>query len=159
MIQLGKPTVSIFPNNGIIWDNKGCISFLGNAHIGNNSSISTGNTGMIEFGNNFRATTTVRIISYDKITFGKNCLIGWDCLFTDTDFHFITKRDGSKTKALNELEQCGFIRKYKSYTKENSKFNFQLIDPFMNFCFKFIKNREHESWMSYINTPAFFAIS
>lgn len=63
MIQLGKPMVSIFPNNGIIWDNKGCISFLGNAHIGNNSSISTGNTGMIEFGNNFRATTTVRIIS------------------------------------------------------------------------------------------------
>ena len=63
------------------------------------------------------------------------------------------------TKALNELEQCGFIRKYKNYTKENSKFNFQLIDPFMNFCFKFIKNREHESWMSYINTSSYFSWS
>ena len=27
----------------------------------------------------------------------------------------------------------------------------------MNFCFKFIKNREHESWMSYINTPSYFS--
>lgn len=63
------------------------------------------------------------------------------------------------TKTLNELEQCGFIRKYKNYTKENSKFNFQLIDPFMNFYFKFIKNREHESWMSYIYTPSYFSWS
>ena len=78
-----------------------------------------------------------------------------------TDLAKIAEIGGGEplTKALNELEQCGFIRKYKNYTKENSKFNFQLIDPFMNFCFKFIKNREHESWMSYINTPSYFSWS
>lgn len=61
------------------------------------------------------------------------------------------------TKALNELEQSGFIRKYKNYTKEKQGFYFQLIDPFMLFCFQFIKKREHESWMTYINTPGYFA--
>ena len=67
-------------------------------------------------------------------------------------------RDGEPlTKALNELEQCGFIRKYKNYTKEKNGFYFQLIDPFMLFCFHFIKNREHESWMAYLNTPGYFS--
>ena len=32
------------------------------------------------------------------------------------------------TKALNELEQSGFLRKYKNYTKEKQGFYFQLID-------------------------------
>lgn len=78
-----------------------------------------------------------------------------------TDLAKIAEIGGGEplTKALNELEQCDFIKKYKNYTKENSKFNFQLIDPFMNFCFKFIKNREHESWMSYINTSSYFSWS
>lgn len=61
------------------------------------------------------------------------------------------------TKALNELEQSGFIRKYKNYTKEKQGFYFQLVDPFMNFCLHFIKNREHESWMTYINSPGYFS--
>lgn len=61
------------------------------------------------------------------------------------------------TKALNELEQSGFLRKYKNFTKEKQGFYFQLIDPFMLFCFHFIKNREHESWMTYINSPGYFS--
>lgn len=61
------------------------------------------------------------------------------------------------TKALNELEQCGFVRKYKNYTKEKQGFYFQLIDPFMMFSFRFLKNREHNNWMTYINSPSYFA--
>ena len=60
------------------------------------------------------------------------------------------------TKALNELEQCGFIRRYKNYVKEKSGMYFQLIDPFMLFCYQFIRNREHGSWMNYINTPGYY---
>lgn len=63
------------------------------------------------------------------------------------------------TKALHELEQCGFIRKYKNFVKEKQGFYFQLIDPFMLFCFHFIKNREHESWMTYLNSPGYFSWS
>ena len=61
------------------------------------------------------------------------------CGMQRTDLAKIEKiGDGEPlTKALNELEQSGFIRKYKNYAKAKSKFYFQLIDPFMNFCFKF----------------------
>jgi hypothetical protein len=61
------------------------------------------------------------------------------------------------TKALNELEQSGFIRKYKNYTQKKQGFYFQLIDPFMMFSFRFLENREHNNWMAYINSPSYFA--
>ena len=90
-----------------------------------------------------------------------DALVQSKCGMQRTDLAKIEKiGDGEPlTKALNELEQSGFIRKYKNYAKAKSKFYFQLIDPFMNFCFKFIKKRDYGSWMSYINTPSYFSWS
>ena len=56
-----------------------------------------------------------------------------------------------------KLEECGFVRKYRNYTKAKSGFYFQLIDPFMMFSFKFLENREHNDWMKYINSPSYYA--
>lgn len=61
------------------------------------------------------------------------------------------------TKALKELEQCGFIRKYRNFAKEKQGFYFQLIDPFTLFCLRFIKDQTHESWMMYINSAGYYA--
>lgn len=61
------------------------------------------------------------------------------------------------TKALNELEQCGFIRKYKNYVKKQQSAYFQLIDPFMMFAYKFLDAREHSNWITYANSPSYYA--
>lgn len=61
------------------------------------------------------------------------------------------------TKAINELEQCDFIRKYRNYTKKKQGFYFQLIDPFMMFSFRFLANRDKNSWMTYINSPSYYS--
>lgn len=61
------------------------------------------------------------------------------------------------TKALNELEQCGFVRKYQNYTQNKQNYYFQLIDPFMLFAFKYLNSREHKSWLMYLNTPSYFS--
>lgn len=91
MITLGKYSVSIYPNSGIIYENHGGqIIFDGNCFIGNNSAISIGSHGYLAFGNNFAATTSLKIISYHHIEFKNNNLCGWDCLFLDTDFHQLT---------------------------------------------------------------------
>jgi len=37
------------------------------------------------------------------------------------------------TVVLDDLEQCGFIRKYRDFTKKGSGFIYQLIDPFTLF--------------------------
>jgi AAA+ ATPase superfamily predicted ATPase len=52
-----------------------------------------------------------------------------------------SKPGGSLTKALKELEQCGFIRRYRDFTKKTSGQYFQLTDFFTLFYLKHIKNR------------------
>jgi hypothetical protein len=48
---------------------------------------------------------------------------------------------GSLSKALNELEQCDFIRRYREFTKKKSGQYYQLTDFFTLFYLKHIKNQ------------------
>lgn len=98
IICLGKNKVNIYPNSGCLIDNRGVISFKGSCFIGNNSSISVGEKGRLEFGEDFNCTTSIKLVCYHSIVFGKHVLVGWDCLFLDTDFHSLKRNDGSKTK-------------------------------------------------------------
>ena len=67
-----------------------------------------------------------------------------------------TKISGkSLTTTLNELEQCGFIRKYQQYDKLINGGVFQLIDPFTLFAITYIKNRKVSSWINYIDTGSY----
>ena len=99
MIKLGFDKVSIFPNNGIMWENRGgTIIFHGNCSVGNNSSLSIGEKGICEFGTNMCATTTFRVACYHKVLIGDNVSFGWDCMVIDTDFHKLTKLAGGYNK-------------------------------------------------------------
>lgn len=91
MITLGRNIVSIYPDTGINIENHGgTIIFQGHCLIGNNSSISVGEKSTVTIGSNFIATTTLRLISYHKISIDENVLCGWNCMFVDTDFHKLT---------------------------------------------------------------------
>lgn len=103
MIRLGINNVGIYPNNGIHINIQGTIEFKGTAIIGNDCYIHVDKTGIVTFGNNFRATTTFRIISHNHITFGDNVRFGWDCIVMDTDFHMLTRLDGTQTKGYGEI--------------------------------------------------------
>ena len=68
-----------------------------------------------------------------------------------------TKLDDNKTfaKALKELEQCGFIRKYTCLGKISKDAMYQLMDNFTLFYFKFIqenKNGNPHFWSSSLDT-------
>ena len=65
----------------------------------------------------------------------------------------------SLTTALAELEQCGFIRKYRDFAKESRGHHYQVIDPFTLFSLRFIEGGDIGSWMAFINTPAYVAWS
>lgn len=65
---------------------------------------------------------------------------------------------GSFTRRLEELEQCCFIRKYKSVGE--SKYLFQLIDFYSLFYFNFIKKGkvyDSENWIHFVGTPGYNA--
>lgn len=95
MIKLGNFVVSLYPNNGIVFENSGTLVFNGKCMIGNNSYISIGKSGHVNFGNKVVCSASLKIASYNAIEFEDNVLIGWNCMLTDTDFHRLKTTDYS----------------------------------------------------------------
>ena len=104
MIELGKNQVCLYPYTGFIFNNEGGeIIFHGRCSIGNNSAIAIGKKAKVEFGNNFKATTTFKLASQYRVVFKDDVLFGWDCLVMDTDFHKLTKDSGGYTKGYGSV--------------------------------------------------------
>lgn len=103
MIRLGINLVSIYPNSGIRFENNGKIIFNGKLTIGNASAISVGESGTLTFGSDVVVTCAMKLACYDRITFEDNVLVGWDCLFIDTDFHQLTSVPPRPYKAYGPI--------------------------------------------------------
>jgi len=66
------------------------------------------------------------------------------------------KSGGDLTRYLNELEWCGFIRKYNCIGKQSKDALYQLIDNFTLFYFQYIKgNKSNDAhfWTNNIDSP------
>lgn len=66
---------------------------------------------------------------------------------------------GNVTKALNELENCGFIRKYSPLGRKERGAVYQLVDFYTLFYFKFIhgnKNQDTHFWILIQETPQYY---
>lgn len=88
MIQLGFRQVFVYPNTGFTWENQGgTVIFHGNCSIGNDSYFSIGPETTVDFGKNFCATTSFKLVSFYGIKFGNYISFGWECLCMDTNFH------------------------------------------------------------------------
>ena len=98
MIKLGFRNVPLFPNTGIVFENRGGdVIFSGEASIGNASALSIGAEAGLYFGADFSATA-LKVVAFEYIVFADRVRIGWDCLVTDTDFHTLTRDDGTHTR-------------------------------------------------------------
>ena len=58
---------------------------------------------------------------------------------------------------LEELEQCGFIRKYNNIAMQKNNAYFQLVDSFVLFSLRFLQESRTNSWMEYIHSPSYYA--
>jgi acetyltransferase-like isoleucine patch superfamily enzyme len=95
MVRLGILGAAIFPDNGIIWENHGgTVTFRGQCTIGNDSALSVGECGNIDFGSNFISTARMRIISLCSIEFLENTRCAWETLLMDTSFHKLKDMNG-----------------------------------------------------------------
>jgi len=57
---------------------------------------------------------------------------------------------GNLTRILQELAECGFIRKYKPFGKGKNGALYQLSDPFISFHLDFIRKTDNENfWSAY----------
>ncbi len=62
---------------------------------------------------------------------------------------------GELTKKLDELESCGFIRKYYAFGMKKKNAVYQLIDNFTLFYYQFMEHEPNDEsfWSNQINTP------
>jgi len=62
---------------------------------------------------------------------------------------------GDLTRKLEELESCGFIRRYKAFGHSRKDSVYQLIDFFTLFHYKFLADapNDEKNWANQINTP------
>ncbi|HCL03261.1 MAG TPA: hypothetical protein DHW61_12780 [Lachnoclostridium phytofermentans] len=95
-VKIGFADISLFDKKyeRCIWDNTGEIVFNRTASIGHGSRIF--NEGDLELGDNFTITANTGVVCCKRISFGNNCLISWDCLIMDTDFHKIIDINGNR---------------------------------------------------------------
>ncbi len=66
--------------------------------------------------------------------------------------------NGNLTRVLNDLESCGFIRKYSSFAMKTKQAVYQLIDFYTLFYFKMIAGNnviDRDYWMELQETPTF----
>lgn len=73
----------------------------------------------------------------------------------------IKEQEGGRwTRRLEELEQCGFVRKYSGWGKRERQSSYQLIDNFSLFHFRFIRgesNPDEHYWQHASTLPAIVA--
>ena len=80
--------------NRTIWQNEGTVVFEGVAHIGSGTKIGVSKGGVLSLGESFCITGGTSIVCNKEISFGKQCLLSWDILIMDTDFHHIIDEQG-----------------------------------------------------------------
>jgi len=97
IIQIGYGDVGIFDekNSRSIWEVSGTVIFRGKCSIGHGSKITVGKIGKLEFGENFFITAESSIVAFKEIKFGDDCLLSWDILVIDTDFHKLKDEKGN----------------------------------------------------------------
>jgi NDP-sugar pyrophosphorylase family protein len=101
LIRIGFGNVGIFDDkrSRTIWNVEGKIVFDGKTDIGHGSKISVGKDGVLHLGSNFKISAESSIVVEKYIRFGSNCLLSWDILIMDTDFHPIRDSSGILSNA------------------------------------------------------------
>ena len=88
MIWMGFPKVSIYPNNGVTWENKGGnVIFRGKCKFGNDTCLSIGPSASLDFGHSFAVSAGMKLVCHHSIKFHRFVRFGWACLCMDTNFH------------------------------------------------------------------------
>jgi acetyltransferase-like isoleucine patch superfamily enzyme len=105
MIKIGKNDWYVDTSiQQCIWTIKGTIIFNGPISFGHGSYVLVSNNATLSFGTNTNYLgSNLKIMCFEKICFGNNVRITWDCQFYDTSFHYI--------ESINQTENISPLTK------------------------------------------------
>lgn len=105
MIRIGYGDVAVFDRrrSRTIWSNAGRVVFAGRADIGHGSRISVEAGGELWLGDRFHINAESTIVCKKGVRFGDDCLLSWDVLVMDSDYHKLLAKDGSHRNPDEEV--------------------------------------------------------
>lgn len=83
-----------FRRSRSVWQVAGNVVFEGPARVGHGFKLSVASTGAVTFGSQFVLSAESQIVCREAITFGHGCLVSWEVLMIDSDFHPVIGEDG-----------------------------------------------------------------
>lgn len=86
-----------------VWEVSGTLEVKGNTIFGGGSKISIGENGRLVTGSNFGVSGETKIICNKEILFGHDCLLSWEILIMDTDFHDVINDVNEKINADSSI--------------------------------------------------------
>lgn len=108
MLKLGvKNENSILTKTGISISNNGKIIFRGSGVIGNGSSITVSNGGVLSLGENFGITGDVSFHCSESISIGRFFSCSWDVSIDDSDHHQLFDLDNNCVKQTTKPISIG----------------------------------------------------
>lgn len=89
MFQIGKRSLGFIDKHNCrtIWDAVGTVHLNGKASIGQGCCVEVGKNATLVLGREFNVTGRSTILCTNHITFGDECLLSWDLLIMDKDWH------------------------------------------------------------------------
>ena len=107
-IQLGFRRVSIYKDNGFVWENHGgTVIFKGTAIIGGGGAISGGTDSVVELGNDIVNNRGLKLVSYFGVKTASHTRFGWNTLIMDTNFHTLYDRETKKGFSVGGAIEIG----------------------------------------------------
>ena len=70
-----------------IWNVAGTLHIYGKAGFGQGCCVEVGRNAVLTLGENFNVTGRSTLLCQNSITFGNECLLSWDLLIMDNDWH------------------------------------------------------------------------
>jgi acetyltransferase-like isoleucine patch superfamily enzyme len=90
LLGFGEVGAFDFKRSRSVWQVAGEVVFEGPARLGNGFKISVTEEGVVTFGPEFVLSAECQLVCRERITFGRGCLVSWDVLVLDSDYHRIS---------------------------------------------------------------------
>lgn len=97
MLNIGTPVLGFLPKKEpTIFDIKGKLELHGKVTLGKGCAIEVCANGTLSFGDNTMITGKTTILCTQQINIGRQCMISWDNLIMDTDWHNVVSKNTGK---------------------------------------------------------------
>lgn len=105
LLTIGKQNIGTLDHKHVrsIWEVRGEVILDGKVSLGSGSRISVASDAVLRFGDNFSISGNSSLVCQKDISFGNDCLLSWDILIMDSDFHKILNMQGETVNAPSPI--------------------------------------------------------